>query len=98
MAAVRKVGRPAHTHEDSVVHSDLKYWGYHRGKQCAADGYSPESTLAHLMTGVSDFVGHRILCLDMPPRAWEIDFCVMALPTDYAAALMGRYCLPTKRD
>jgi hypothetical protein len=87
-----------YTFEDSAAVSDLKYWGYHKGKQCAADGYSPENTLAQLLSGRSDFGGHRILCLDMPIKAWEINFRVMELPTDYIAVLTARYCLPVKAE
>lgn len=87
-----------YTFEDSAVVSDLKYWGYHKGKQCAADGYSPTSTLDQLLSGRSDFGGHRVLCLDMPRKAWEINYRVMSLPTDYKAVLMARFCLPVKSD
>ena len=85
-----------YTFEDSAVVSDLKYWGYHKGKQYAADGYSPENTLAQILSGRSDFGGHKILCLDMPQRAWEINYRVMELPTDYIMVLVARYCLPVK--
>ena len=85
-----------YTFEDSATVSDLKYWGYHKGKQCAADGYSPVNTLDQLMSGRGDCGGHRVLCLDMPPEAWRINARVMELPTDYIAVLLARFCLPVK--
>ena len=87
-------GRPRLTYEQSVINSELKFWGYHKGKQYAADGWSPNNTLAQLLSGRSDRVGHRILVLEMPPDAWRINAAVMRLPTDYIAALVSRYCLP----
>jgi hypothetical protein len=87
-----------YTFEDSAVVSDLKYWGYFKGRQCAADGYPPESTLRELLSGRTDDTGHRILCLDMTPKAWQINARVMTLPTDYIAALIGRFCLPIRSD
>lgn len=80
------------------MQEDLRYWGYHKGKQCAADGYRPESTIRELLSGRTELSGHRILCLDMPPRAWEINFRVFSLPGDLVSALIGRYCLPVRPD
>jgi hypothetical protein len=42
--------------------------------------------------------GHRVLCKDMPVRAWEIDVRVRQLPGPFRAAIFVRYCLPVKGD
>ncbi len=84
------------TYEQSVASSELKYWGYHKGKQFAAEGWAPSNTLAQIMSGRSDNPGHRILCLDMPASVWPINAAVMRLPTDYVAVLVSRYCLPVE--
>ena len=84
------------TYEDNVVHAELSFWGYHKGKQHAAEGYAPANTLAQLLSGRTDNPGHRILCLDMPARAGLINSVVMRLPTDYVAVLTARYCLPVE--
>ncbi len=89
-------GRAPQTFESSVVESDLKYWGYWKGRQCAADGYSPENSIAQIMSGRSDRPGHRVLCLDMKPRAWQINARVLRLPAVLVEALIARYCLPVK--
>jgi hypothetical protein len=57
-----------------------------------------EDTLARLMTGSSTTTEHKVLCKDMPAEAWEINYRVMTLPTDYIAVLVGRFCLPVKRE
>lgn len=82
--------------EDSVVRADLSMWGYQKGKQCAADGYSPVNTLDQIMSGRSDNPGHRVLVLDMPERAWAVNRIVMSLPRDYIQILIARYCLPVE--
>ena len=82
--------------EDSVVVSDLKYWGYRKGKQRAADGSAATNTIDQIMSGRGGKVGHKVLCLDMPQRAWEINRRVFELPTDYISVLIARYCLPVK--
>lgn len=82
--------------EDSAVRQDLKYWGYHKGKQCAADGYPPGQTIKEMMAGDSGRPGHRILVKDMPPRAWRINALVMRMPDYLIETLIGRYCLPCK--
>lgn len=94
----RPRGRPRQTYEQNVVTSELKYWGYHKGKQYAADGWPPESTLTQLLSGRGGTVGHKILVLEMPPEAWRINSIVMGLATDYIAALVSRYCLPVERE
>lgn len=89
-------GRPRQSYEQSVVSSELKYWGFHKGKQFAADGWPPESTIAQLLSGRSDRAGHKILVLEMPADAWQINATIMRLPTDYIAVLVSRYCLPVE--
>lgn len=94
----RPRGRPRQTYEQNVVTSELKYWGYHKGKQYAADGWAPESTLTQLLSGRGGTVGHKILVLEMPPEAWRVNAIVMKLATDYIAVLVSRYCLPVVRE
>ena len=38
------------------------------------------------------------MCKDMPPTAWEVNFRVFELPTDYIAVLLARFCLPVKAE
>lgn len=91
--------RSSRTFEDSVVDSDLSYWGFWKGLQYAAEGYSPASTLAQIFSGRSDNFGHRILCLDMKPRAWSINGRIYNyLPMEEIEALIARYCLPVRPD
>lgn len=82
-----------YTFEDSAVVSDLKYWGYYKGRQLAADGYSIEDTL-YALTVCDEKPEHQVLVRDMTPRAWRINGIVMALPTELMEALTGRFCLP----
>lgn len=99
-AAVReRRGRGGYSFEQSVVNADLSYWGFWKGLQYAADGYSPENTLAQIFSGRSDNPGHRVLCLDMKPRAWAINGRLYRyLPMALIEALTARYCLPVKPD
>lgn len=92
----RRRGRPRMSYEQNVATSELKFWGYHKGKQYAADGWPPENTLAQLLSGRTNRPGHRVLVLEMPPDAWRINAAVMRLPTDYVAVLVSRYCLPVE--
>lgn len=92
------MARPRQSFEDSVVYDDLRYWGYYKGRQCAADGYSPENTIAHILSGQSGISGHRVLVLDMTARAWQINARVFTQPTDQVAVLIARFCLPVKLD
>ena len=89
---------PRRSFEQQVAHSDLNYWGFWKGLQLAADGASPINTLAQIMSGRCENPGHRVLCLDMKPRAWQINARVFSLPGDLIAALVARYCLPCKPD
>ena len=93
-----EMSRPKQSFEDSVVYGDLKYWGYFKGLQYAADGYPAESAIAHIMTGSSPFPGHKVLVLDMTPRAWQINARVMLLPRSLVEVVVGRFCLPVKAD
>lgn len=87
------------TFEDSVVNGDLSYWGFWKGLQYAAEGYSPVNTLSQIMSGRSDNPGHRVLCLDMKPRAWQINGRIYGrLPRWQIAALTARFCLPVRAD
>lgn len=92
------LGRRKRTFEDSVVHSDLCYWGYWKGRQYAADGSSPINTLSQILSGVGGQPGHKVLCLDMKPRAWQINAKVFSLPSELREVLVGRYCLPVKEN
>ena len=85
------------TFEDSVVNGDLSYWGFWKGLQYAAEGYSPENTLAQIFSGRAENPGHRVLCLDMKPRAWQINGRIYRhLPMWQIAALTARFCLPAR--
>ena len=86
------------SHEDSVVESECKRWGFYLGRQYAADGYSPSSTLAQIYSGRSDNPQHRILCTDPPPIFWEINARVLMLRREYYEVLVARYALPCKAD
>jgi hypothetical protein len=91
--------RVSRSFEDSVVNADLSYWGFWKGLQYAAEGYSPANTLAQIFSGRSDNPGHRILCLDMKPRAWQINGRIYRyLPMEEIEALTARYCLPVKPE
>ena len=91
--------RHSRTFEDSVVNADLSYWGFWKGLQYAAEGYSPMNTLAQIFSGRSDNPGHRVLCLDMKPRAWAINGRIYNfLPMEEIEALTARYCLPVRPD
>ena len=88
------------THEDSVVESELRRWGFWLGLQYASDGYSPMSTLVQLLCGRGSRTGHRILCLDPPARSrfWEINRQVLQLQREQYEVLAARYALPCKPD
>jgi hypothetical protein len=78
--------------------SDLKYWGYHVGKQFAADGYPADNPLLTLLCGHSDLnpLAPRfgVNVLDIPPEAWQLNSFVMQLDGYLRATLIARYCLP----
>jgi hypothetical protein len=85
-----------YTLEEQEAVSDLKFWGLWKGVQYAAEGYSPENTLTRILTGGVGQAGHKILCVDMPPRAWRINGRVFSLDMVHIEALVARYCLPLK--
>ncbi len=78
--------------------SELKYWGYHVGKQFAADGYPEENPMLTLLCGHSDVnplaprFGLNIK--DIPGDAWRINATVMQLHGDYRRVLLARFALP----
>lgn len=78
--------------------SDLKYWGYHVGKQYAADGYSEDNPLLTLLCGHSDLnpLAPRfgVNVKDIPADAWRINALVMRIVAMLRATLIARYCLP----
>jgi hypothetical protein len=76
----------------------LKYWGYHVGKQFAADGYPSECPLLMLLSGHSDLnplsPKFGVNTSDIPGEAWRLNALVMRLPGYLRGVLIGRYCLP----
>lgn len=82
--------------------SDLKYWGFHVGKQFAADGYSEESPLLTLLCGHSDLnplaPKFGVNVKDIPADAWRINALVMRIVAMLRATLIARYCLPPDYD
>lgn len=90
----------ARSFEDSVVHSDLRRWGFWCGLQYAAEGYSPTNTLDQIFAGRSGNPGHRILVIDPPARTkfWEINARILMLRRELYEALVAYYCLPCKAD
>lgn len=80
------------------VESDLKYWGYHVGKQFAADGYPSECPLLLLLSGHSDLnplsSKFGVNVADIPGEAWQINSAVMKLRGELRGVLVGRYALP----
>lgn len=91
---INMADRRRRTFEDSAAHSDLSMWGFWKGLQLAADGYSPMNTLTHILSGRGEKPGHKILCLDMKPRAWEVNARVFSLERELIDVLVARYCLP----
>jgi hypothetical protein len=88
------------SHEDSVVESELRRWGFWVGIQYAAEGYSPMSTLSQILSGRSDRPGHRILCIDPPERVGfaALNNRVLMLRREFYEVLVARYALPCKAD
>lgn len=86
------------SHEDSTVHAELARWGHWLGRQFASEGYSPSNTIAQIMSGRGSKVGHKILCLDPPPRFWEFNRNVLRLNRELYEVLVARYALPCKYD
>lgn len=86
------------TQEESAVEWELKYWGYHVGRQYASEGYSPSNTLAQIMSGRGSKVGHKVLCLDPPARFWQFNSNVMQLNRELYEVLVARYAVPCNYD
>ena len=86
------------TEAAAQAESDLKYWGYHVGKQFAADGYPEENPIMALLSGRSDLnpLAPRfgVNTKEIPEEAWRINAIVMRIPGFLRATLVGRYCLP----
>lgn len=80
---------------------ELRYWGYHVGKQFAADGYPDQNPLLMLLSGHSDLnplsSKFGVNVKDVPAEAWRINGLVLDVP-DFPArmrtTLIARYCLP----
>lgn len=86
--------------EESAVEHELKRWGWWLGIQYAADGYSPTSTLAQLLSGRGSRIGHRILCKDPPASSkfWEYNRTVLKLRRELYEVLVARYAVPCRYD
>jgi hypothetical protein len=96
------MARKSRSEEGAQAESDLKYWGYHVGKQFAADGYPEDNPILVLLCGHSDLnpLAPRfgVNLKDIPGEAWAINAIVMRLAGYLRAALIGRYCLPMDYD
>lgn len=90
--------RKGWTQEQSAIHGDLVYWGYHYRRILLSDGYSAFSPFAGLFEGRSGRFESKVLIPDMTPRAWRINHEVWALPSEYAWALAARYAAPDRDD
>lgn len=91
-------GRPRKSEAAAQAESDLRYWGYHVGKQFAADGYPEDNLLLTLLCGHSDInplaPKFGVNMKDIPAEAWCINSLVMRLTAMLRATLIARYCLP----
>jgi len=78
--------------------ADLKYWGFHAGKQFAADGYPADNPILELLCGHSDLnplaAMFGINVGDIPAEAWRINAMVMQLRFEHRGVLIARYALP----
>jgi len=78
--------------------ADLKYWGFHAGKQFAADGYPADNPILELLCGHSDLNPlapmFGINVKDMPAEAWRINARVLRLRWELRKVLIARYCVP----
>lgn len=76
----------------------LRYWGFHAGKQFAADGYPAECPLLMLLSGHSDLnplsPKFGVNVKDIPGEAWRVNALVMRIHGDHRKVLIARYCLP----
>jgi hypothetical protein len=82
--------------------SDLKYWGFHVGKQWAADGYPTSNTLLNALSGRSDLnplsPTFGVNIRDIPAEAWRINALVMKLRGEHREVLIARYALPVNYE
>jgi hypothetical protein len=78
--------------------SELKYWGYHVGKQFAADGYPSDNPILMLLSGHSDLnplsPKFGVNTKDIPADAWRVNALIMQLGWHHRGPLIARYCLP----
>ncbi len=78
--------------------ADLKFWGFHVGKQYAADGYPAENPILNLLCGHSDLNPLALMfgigVKDIPADAWRINARVMQLRGELRGVLVARYALP----
>jgi hypothetical protein len=93
------MARKSRSEAGAQAESDLKYWGYHVGKQFAADGYPAENPLLTLLCGHSDLnpLSPRfgVNTKDIPADAWHINSLIVTWVPGYERrTLIGRYCLP----
>lgn len=92
------MARKRRSEAGAQAESDLKYWGYHVGKQFAADGYPEENPLLTLLCGHSDLnplsPKFGVNMKDIPAEAWRINALVMKIAAMLRATLIARYCLP----
>ena len=93
-----RVTRKRRSEAGAQAESDLKFWGYHVGKQFAADGYPADNPLLVLLCGHSDLnpLAPRfgVNVKDIPGEAWAINATVMKLRGELRGVLIARYALP----
>ncbi len=82
----------------STVEGDLRHWGRRYQRLLMSTGFSSFNILSGLLEGRGGLPGSKVLIPDMSERAWVMNTEVWALPTDYAWALVARYCLPVKEE
>jgi len=96
------MARKRRSEAGAQAESDLKYWGYHVGKQFAADGYPEDNPLLSLLCGHSDLnplsPKFGVNVKDVPAEAWRINAVVMRIGAILRATLVARYCLPVDYD
>ena len=89
-------------HDRDALESELKRWGYFKGRQIVAalEGYSPTSIMQIIREKMPAFpvLGHKVLIKDLPPDVWVTNFEVFDLPADLANALIARYCVPPRAE
>lgn len=92
------MARARRSEAGAQAESDLKYWGFHVGKQFSADGYAEDNPLLTLLCGHSDLnplsPKFGVNVKDVPAEAWRINAIVMRIVAMLRATLIARYCLP----